>query len=148
MEQVEQSLRAIEAAAHAGMVKTREMADCGPFRAYFDPLMVCTRETFQPRAMPDLRIQELRKSDDDATLTTFVRTATEGFAQMDQPMPIDQQLQRLRVELQADRRFGVIGWIRGEPAGVAALSPMDTTAELVGVATLPRFRNRGVARAL
>jgi ribosomal protein S18 acetylase RimI-like enzyme len=41
-----------------------------------------------------------------------------------------------------------MGWFGDRPAGVAALSPTESVGELVGVATLPEFRRRGVASAL
>ena len=36
----------------------------------------------------------------------------------------------------------------GAPAGAGALTPNGSTAELVGIATLPEFRRRGVASAV
>src|SRR5207248_652003 len=96
----------------------------------------------------DLRIHRLSPTDDDALLATFDQTTQSGFAELGVLKSSDETRRRLRIDLQSDVRRGVIGWIGDEPAGVAALSPMGSTAELVGVTTVPAFRRRGVARAL
>ena len=110
------------------------------------PLMICSTDAFRRRDANDLQIHELRAEDDEPTLTIFQCTAAAGFdAEVEST---GESRRRLRIELQSDARRGVIGFSDGEPVGVAALSPMGQTAELVGVTTLPRFRRRGVASAL
>ena len=110
------------------------------------PLMICSGESFQKRDANNVEIRELHSNDDDCLLEIYQRTAAEGFAANMEST--EESRRRLRVELRSDARRCVIGFVAGEPAGVAALSPMGQTAELVGVATLPRFRRRGVASAL
>jgi ribosomal protein S18 acetylase RimI-like enzyme len=112
------------------------------------PLMICTPQTFRLHELPELRIHRLSAGDDDALLATFDRVTQSGFADLGVPNSSDESRRRLRIDLQSDARRGVMGWIGDEPAGVAALSPMGSTAELVGVSTLAKFRRRGVARAL
>jgi ribosomal protein S18 acetylase RimI-like enzyme len=112
------------------------------------PLMICTPRTFQPSTCAELRIHELSAKDPDSLLGTFDQVAQEGFGHPAISNSPEESRRRLRTELQSDARRGVIGWIGDEPAGIAALSPMGSTAELVGVATLTPFRRRGVARAL
>jgi ribosomal protein S18 acetylase RimI-like enzyme len=110
------------------------------------PLMICSAHTFTPREVDGLRIHHLSSRDGDAILAMFQRTASEGFGAKREST--DESRRRLRVELESDARRAVIGFINDEPAGVAALSPMGDTAELVGVTTLPQFRRRGIASAL
>lgn len=112
-------------------------------------LMICTLDDLQLRDAGEIRIREIRATHDDATLAMFERVAAEGFVDAGAMAPSSSASRtRLRVELQSGARRAVIGYIGDEPAGVAALSPMGAVAELVGVATRPRFRRRGVASLL
>src|SRR5262249_5387719 len=112
------------------------------------PLMVCSPAQLRPRVSPEVRIQELAADEDDHTLMTFARTAADGFAEIAPSQPLEELRHRLRVELQSGLRRAAIGWIGDRPAGVASLSPMGATAELVGVTTLPAYRRRGIATAI
>jgi ribosomal protein S18 acetylase RimI-like enzyme len=112
-------------------------------------LMICTLAGLIPRQSRELRIHELGADSDDAALAAFLRVSAEAFADGGIPPPGSlQSVQRLRVELQCGARRAVMGFVGDEPAGVAALCPMGSVAELVGVATLPRFRRGGVATIL
>jgi predicted GNAT family acetyltransferase len=112
------------------------------------PLMICSPQTFIPRPPDELRIAELTSTDDDKAMEVFERVAFEGFADQHPPIPSEQSHQRLREGLRSGMRRAVIGWIEHEAAGVASISPMGSTAELVGVTTLPRFRRRKIASTL
>jgi ribosomal protein S18 acetylase RimI-like enzyme len=112
------------------------------------PLMICSPATARRRNTDQLRIQSLNANDPDASLDMFVQVSALAFGR-DCPLHKLAELRvRLRIELQAGARRALMGWIGNEPTGVAALSPTESVGELVGVATLPNFRRRGVASAL
>jgi ribosomal protein S18 acetylase RimI-like enzyme len=112
------------------------------------PLMICSPTTARRRKPDELRIQTLHADDLDGVLDTFVHVSALAFGKECPPHELAEQRTRLRIELHAGARRAVMGWIGNQSAGVAALSPTESVGELVGVATLPNFRRRGVASAL
>ena len=120
------------------------------------PLMICSPDALCPPVPVDpfdsahdrLQIQDLDSNDPDALLELYERVAAEGFADQHPPEPSELSRRRLREELRAGVRRAAIGWIGDAPAGVAAISPMGATGELVGVTTLERFRRRKIASTL
>jgi ribosomal protein S18 acetylase RimI-like enzyme len=112
------------------------------------PLMICSLATARRKKPDALRIQTLHSDDLDGVLDTFIHVSALGFGSDWPPRDLAEQRARLRIELHADARRAVMGWIGNQPAGVAALSPTESVGELVGVATLPNFRRRGTASAL
>ena len=95
-----------------------------------------------------MRITILAADDSDASLDAFIRVSAEVFGRGSLPHELAEQRARLRIELQAGARRAVMGCIGDRPAGVAALTPAESVGELVGVATLPEFRRRGIASTL
>jgi ribosomal protein S18 acetylase RimI-like enzyme len=112
------------------------------------PLMICSPATARRKKPADIRIQPLNENDQDGVLDTFVQLSASAFGRDCPPHELAEQRTRLRIELHAGARRAVMGWIENHPAGVAALSPTESAGELVGVATLPKFRRRGVASSL
>jgi ribosomal protein S18 acetylase RimI-like enzyme len=112
------------------------------------PLMICSPQSFKPCEAREVRIAELTSTDDDKAMEVFGKVSFEGFEGQDPPLPTVHAQERLREELRSGMRKAVIGWVEYEAAGVASLSPMANTAEVVGVTTLPRFRRRKIASAL
>jgi ribosomal protein S18 acetylase RimI-like enzyme len=112
------------------------------------PLMVCSPRSFRPCEAREVRIAELTSTDDEKAMEVFGKVSYEGFEGQDPPLPTMHAQERLREELRSGVRKAVIGWIEHEAAGVASLSPMANTAEVVGVTTLSRFRRRKIASAL
>jgi GNAT superfamily N-acetyltransferase len=123
----------------AGFVEEARQAFmmCGAtaFRPVDPPLGVVMRTLH-----PDSPIEDLR---------AFVAVQRQGFAEDDAATASDAEAERLRPQLGADGRRDVVAWWGDEPVGAAGCTAiLDGVSELVGVATPPRYRRRGIATAL
>ena len=134
------------AATEAGLVVTRH------------PLLVLGRH--QPVEPPNgLTIRRATAEDD---LMLFSAVAQVGFrhpgtargaAGVDEARRIAVEpgagrAQFEREQLRAGRTVMVIALADGAPVGVGSHQPRDGVSEIVGVATLPAFRRRGIAAAI
>lgn len=113
-----------------------------------NPLLVCTRETWKDVAAPaGLEIRRLTSSSPDAELAAQIEVGSRGFGDEGRDAT-PERIADLR------RRLGLGGqyfgaWLGDQPAGVGAYTvPLDGFTELVGIATLPEYRRRGIAGAV
>ncbi len=99
------------------------------------------RETAPLPAVPDVVVEAVTPD----TLSAFCRVMAEGWE-----MPVD-ELERVHRHALASsdpQTFLFLARVRGEPAGIAAYVPHPRSAYLLSGVVLPRFRNKGVYRAL
>jgi ribosomal protein S18 acetylase RimI-like enzyme len=109
------------------------------------PLMVVTRETFQPESG---RIAEVRPVRIEETRAVS-RVLDEAFrgADFDPESAESEGADLLRSAL--EKGAGVYAaFVNGQPVAGGLHSPVATTTEVAGIGTLPAFRRRGIAGAL
>ena len=111
------------------------------------PLMACSPEQFRPPIVAGVTVQRLRVTDPDSTLDAFQSVRRTGFGDLERPST-HSEIQQLRAALPAAAAGSRSAASTGAPAGTGLLSPVDGVGEVVGVATLPAFRRRGVASAV
>lgn len=113
------------------------------------PLMACTPDSLRPVSAPGATAQVLDDTDEDATLGLFLGIQSAGFAGRDtiQP-PSPGGVERLRQGLREGRTRCALARLDGVAAGAGATVPHAGIAEMVGIATLPALRRRGVAATL
>jgi ribosomal protein S18 acetylase RimI-like enzyme len=110
------------------------------------PLLVCEpADLAVPPAPQGLRIERLRPDSEDADVRAFLTVQRDGFE--DDEAITDAQVERTRAR--ADDAVFLLGLVEGVPAGTAQATPEAVgVSEIVGVATLPPFRRRGIAGVL
>ena len=113
------------------------------------PMMLCTPDDFQPYQISPAQVRLLTAADDTNTLSTYLWVRNQGFDQdfADAP-PTDKEIAELREQIQTGRMRCALAHLDGIPAGVGVTMPMLGICELVGVATEPSLRRRGVAATL
>lgn len=107
------------------------------------PTMVCTAETFKPKAGDGVTIERLGPEGD---LAGAFRVAAEAFGMEDEPSP-DHATKDAK-EIIVGRLRRTVARIDGELAGVASTVGDADVCELCGVGTRTKFRRRGVASAV
>jgi ribosomal protein S18 acetylase RimI-like enzyme len=113
-----------------------------------NPLLVCRPDTWtavpQP---PGLEVRRLTPESPDEDLAADINVANRGFGgEGHEATP--ERIADLRRRLGAGSQY-FLALINGQPAGVGAYTvPLDGMTELVGIATLPEFRRRGIAAAV
>ncbi len=112
------------------------------------PLLVCMPETFITVASPDsLQICRLTTESPDDDLAASMHVSSRGFGE-EARSATPERIADLR------RRIGLggeyfVAWLGDQPVGVGAYTvPLDGFTELVGIATLPEYRRRGIAGAV
>ncbi len=113
------------------------------------PMMLCKLATFQPHQASAVQVKQLTAADDTKTLAAFLAVRNQGFNQdfADEP-PTDTEIAELREQIQTGKTCCALASLDGIPAGVGVTMPMSGICELVGVATIPALRRRGVAATL
>jgi len=111
-------------------------------------VMVCTRETFTPVAVPEgLSLSVLTSESPREQVRTYCTTSRRGFSPDEPYEASEEDVSKTLEELREGR--AVVGQVEGAPAVVGMFtSPSEGIAELGGVATLERFRQRGLGTAL
>lgn len=113
-------------------------------------LMMCTPETYQPAPpVPGLTLTVLNptSSADDLRDAKFVQA--QGFSlEPDKVTPAtDHELEEMRLGLA--RSGMVLARLDGQAAGAGGFTvPLSGLTEVVGIATVPAFRQRGIATAV
>ncbi|MGE5604028.1 MAG: GNAT family N-acetyltransferase [Nitrososphaerales archaeon] len=113
-----------------------------------NPLLVCTPETWT--AVPPLGgldIRRLTAESPDEDLAASINVGSRGFGEETRPAtPEGIADLRRRIGLGGEYFVARLG---DEPVGVGAYTvPLDGFTELVGIATLPEYRRRGIAGAV
>jgi ribosomal protein S18 acetylase RimI-like enzyme len=114
-----------------------------------NPMMVCTHASFRPApAVPGLEIRRLAPGSRRDDLAAFISVQGQSFGEDDRVEPTDAQVEDLRRRSgQGSRCF--LALVHGRPVAAGAHTvPIDGFTELVGIATLPEYRRRGIATAL
>lgn len=114
-----------------------------------NPLLVCTAETFRPAAaVPDLEIITLAADSPTADLRAATAVQRCAFGDADAPEITEAEEARQRARYRAGAA-GFLARLSGEAVAAADFTaPLDGFVELVGIATLPAYRRRGIASAL
>ncbi|WNG56991.1 GNAT family N-acetyltransferase [Archangium gephyra] len=111
-------------------------------------LMVCTRERFTPVATPEgLSFSVLSSGSSREEARTYCNTSRHAFAPGEPYEASEEDVSKTLEELREGR--AVVGYVEGQPAVVGTFTPpWEGIAELGGVATLERFRKRGLGTAV
>ncbi|HEX8826134.1 MAG TPA: GNAT family N-acetyltransferase [Archangium sp.] len=111
-------------------------------------VMVCTRESFTPTPMPEgLSFSVLTSESSREEIRVYCETARRGFSQDESYEASEEEVSKTLGELKEGR--SVLGRVEGVPAVVGTFTaPHGGIAELGGVATLERFRKRGLGSAV
>ena len=111
-------------------------------------LMVCTRERFTPVATPEgLSFSVLSSGSSREEARTYCNTSRHAFAPGEPYEASEEDASKTLEELREGR--AVVGYVEGQSAVVGTFTPpWEGIAELVGVATIERFRKRGLGTAV
>ncbi|WP_375773067.1 GNAT family N-acetyltransferase [Archangium gephyra] len=111
-------------------------------------LMVCTRESFTPVVVPEgVSLSLLTSGSSREEVRTYCNTSRRAFSPDEPYEASEEDISKTLEELREGR--AVLGSVEGQPAVVGTFtSPSEGIAELGGVATLARFRKRGLGTAL
>jgi len=97
----------------------------------------------QPYRRFDVDVRLLQTDDPDRELWHYLSVQATGFG--DPPgNPTPDQIERFRGRVR-DGLLVALAWVEGRPAGTGQVSVHGGLGEMVGVATLPELRRRGVA---
>ncbi|WNG36205.1 GNAT family N-acetyltransferase [Archangium violaceum] len=111
-------------------------------------LMVCTRESFTPVAVPEgLSLSVLTSDSSREEVRAYCTTSRRGFVPDEPYEATEEEISKTLEDLERGR--AVLGRVDGQPAVVGTYTaPSEGIAELGGVATIDRFRKRGLGTAL
>jgi ribosomal protein S18 acetylase RimI-like enzyme len=113
------------------------------------PMLLCTPADFQPYQASAVQVRRLCAEEDANTLSTYLYVRNQGFEQdFATELPTEKEIAELREQIQNGGVRCALANLDGTPAGVGVTMPMSGICELVGVATLPAWRRRGVAATL
>jgi len=112
--------------------------------------MVCEAKDFRPvNSPPGVEVRLLTTGSPVVEIQGLITAQRQGFANDDTATASEAEAERLRPQLGAFGRCDVVAWRGEEPVGAAGCTaPLDGLSELVGVATPPRFRRRGLGTAV
>jgi len=113
------------------------------------PMMLCTPTDFQPYQGSAVQVQLLTPDAHPDILAACVTIPKQCFSLNNTAQaPTTQEINELKEQIYKGMMQGALAYINGIPAGVGFTLPMLGISELVGVATLPAQRCRGVAKTL
>ncbi len=112
------------------------------------PMMLCTPADFKPYQAATVQVQLLTDADNSDILAAYLSVRNQGFNYEAAEPPTENEIAELRQQIQTDRMRCALASLDGIPAGVGVTMPMSGICELVGVATAPALRRRGVAATL
>jgi ribosomal protein S18 acetylase RimI-like enzyme len=125
------------------------LEDAGLTREVRHPMMLCTPTDFQPYQAPAVQVQLLTPDAHPDILAACVSIPKQCFSLNNTAQaPTNQEITELKEQIYKGMMQGALAYINGIPAGVGFTLPMLGISELVGVATLPAQRRRGVAATL
>ena len=113
-----------------------------------DPLLVCRPDMWTALAHPrGFEIRRLTSESPDEDIAANITVGSRGFGDVGRDAT-PERVADLRRRLGAGNEY-FLALIDGEPAGVGAyMIPLDGITEVVGIATLPEYRRRGIAAAV
>ena len=125
------------------------LEDAGLRREVRHPMMLCTPTDFQPYQASAVQVQLLTPDAHPDILSACVTIPKQCFSLNNTAQaPTTQEITELKEQIYKGMMQGALAYINGIPAGVGFTLPMLGISELVGVATLPAQRCRGVAKTL
>lgn len=110
-----------------------------------NPLLVCRPDTWTdvPR-LAGLEVRRLTPESTDEDIAANINVGSRGFGEEGRDAT-PERVADLRRRLDAGGEY-FLALLEGEPAGVGAyMIPLDGMTEVVGIATLPEYRRRGIA---
>ncbi len=109
--------------------------------------MLCTPSSFRPVASVEgVTVTELGEGSRVEDVRDFIIVQQEGFGGPGEADPTEDDIQDRLARLNSGSTRALLARIHGEPAGVAEFGqPIDAVTEITGIATLPKFRRRGIA---
>jgi ribosomal protein S18 acetylase RimI-like enzyme len=113
-----------------------------------NPLLVCRPEewTALPHP-PGFEVRRLMPDSPDEDIAADITVGSRGFGEVGRDAT-PERVADLRRRLGAGNEY-FLALIEGEPAGVGAyMIPLQGITEIVGIATLPEFRRRGIGAAV
>ncbi len=112
--------------------------------------MVCETANFRAgEPPPGLVIRELTAKSPVEELQAFIAAQRQGFGEDDKATADVTEAERFRSGLDVGGSLSMVARLDGEPVGAAGCTAiLDGLSELVGVATPPSYRRRGIATAL
>jgi ribosomal protein S18 acetylase RimI-like enzyme len=111
------------------------------------PVLVCTVATLHQPTDPTLMIRFLTADATPTELAAVVTIQQMGFGGGAGEVT-EERLRWMRNAIRADHERYALALMNGVPVGAGSLLPAGPIAEIVGVATHPSFRRRGVAAIL
>jgi ribosomal protein S18 acetylase RimI-like enzyme len=111
------------------------------------PVLVCTAATLHQPTDPTITIRLLSPESSATELAAVVTIQQMGFGGGAGEVT-EERLHWMRNVMRADHERYALALLNGVPAGAGSLLPAGPIAEVVGVATHPSFRRRGVAAIL
>lgn len=113
------------------------------------PMMLCTPVDFQPYQAPAVQVQLLTPDAHPDILAACVSIPKQSFSVNNAAeAPTAQEIAELKKQIHKGMMHGALAYLNEIPAGVGFTMPLLGISELVGVATLPAQRRRGVAATL
>lgn len=104
------------------------------------PLMVCTPDMLAARQAPGVAVRFITEVDD---LDAYQSLKSHAFGGIPRPAS-PERVAQARADLRNGLRYA-LATLDGEAAGVGGYYPAGAICEVIGVATLPSMRRRGVA---
>lgn len=111
------------------------------------PLMIYV-PSGQEEPMPASGVELIDASASDALLTAILDLRNRSFSTMSLPPPSAEEVEHLRRMIAGQRMRQVVVYCEGTLAGIGSVMAGGPVSELVGVATDPAFRRRGIASAV
>ncbi len=113
-----------------------------------NPLLVCRPATWTALPHPPgFEVRRLTHDSPDEDIAANINVGSRGFGEVGRDAT-PERIADLRRRLGAGNEY-FLALIDGEPAGVGAyMIPLDGITEVVGIATLPEYRRRGIAAAV
>jgi ribosomal protein S18 acetylase RimI-like enzyme len=112
--------------------------------------MICEAGSFRPvDPPPGMVIRGLTPVSPIEELRAYVAVQRQGFGEDDAATAGEDEAEQLRPQLGRGGRQDAVAWWGDQPVGAAGCTALlDGLSELVGVATPPRFRRRGIGAAV
>jgi ribosomal protein S18 acetylase RimI-like enzyme len=111
------------------------------------PVLVCTAATLRRPSPNDVAVRLLTPTATSAELAAVVTIQQLGFGSGAGEIT-EERLRWMRNALRAGHERYALAFLGNRPVGAGSLLPAGPIAEVVGVATHPSFRRRGVAATL
>lgn len=109
--------------------------------------MLCTLSSFRPVSPVDgVTATVLGPAPRWEDVRNFIAVQQMGFGEQNETDPSESDIRQRLARFNSGSTRALLARLHGEPAGVAEFGqPIDGITEITGIATLPKFRRRGIA---